>query len=67
MRLRVDLRHGYASFSQEDEARAWELYEAEGLRIRFCKDLMDDVGVVLAGVPLTVDVSPRKWAEKEVA
>jgi hypothetical protein len=47
VRLRVDLRFGYASFSESEEDRAWRLYEDEGYRIV----LEDDEGrrvVVLA-------------------
>lgn len=62
MRLRVDTRGGWASFDVADEDRAWEYYhEHGGLRIRLCENIMDDGGIVLAGVPLDVDLT--KWED----
>lgn len=63
MRFRVDLRSGWASFGEQDEAKAWALYHAEGLRISACEDLDDEKGIVLAGVPHEVDVSPKRARE----
>ncbi len=58
MRYRVDLRTGYASFDGSDVLKARRLFDAEGLRLRACRDL-NDPGVVIAGLPLEIDVSPR--------
>ena len=55
MRFRVDTHFGYVSYDEADEAKARALYKAEGLRLRRCVDLFDDVGVVLEGLPLGVD------------
>lgn len=62
MRLRVDLRSGYASFDLRDEERAWELYRECGLRVVLCEDLGDDDGIVLAGPPLGVDLKHQWYA-----
>ncbi len=63
MRYRVDLRTGYASFDSSDVLKARALYESEGLRLSVCRGL-NDPGIVIAGLPLDVDVSPRAsaWA-----
>ncbi len=47
MRYRVDLEYGYASYDESEKARAFDLYEREGLRLREQADLFDD-GIVIA-------------------
>ncbi len=58
MRYRVDLPHGYASFDESEEEKAFDLYEAEGYRLRRCKDIFDE-GEVIEGLPLGVDWQNR--------
>jgi hypothetical protein len=59
VRYRVDLRFGYASFDESQEARARELYQAEGVRLRRCTDLFDE-GEVIEGLPLEVEFTRRQ-------
>ena len=50
MRYRVDTLYGYVSYDEKDVEKARALYELEGVRLRWCKDLHDP-GEVIAGVP----------------
>lgn len=54
MRYRVDTRWGYASFGEDDEQKAREMYEDSGVRLVRCKDLNDE-GEVIEGLPLGVE------------
>ena len=47
MRIRVDTKYGYASYSMSDRDRALEYFANEGMRLRLCKDIYDD-GYVIA-------------------
>lgn len=55
MRWKVDLKYGYASFNESDKEKAWDLFHDEGIRIRKCKDIMDDEGIVVEGLPIYED------------
>lgn len=54
VRLRVDLKYGYASYSMKDRQKALDLFSSDGIRLRLCKDIYDD-GYVVAGEPLEED------------
>lgn len=46
-RIRVNLKHGWASYSVQDFQKAIDLYNTEGLDLLLCEDLFDDGKSVL--------------------
>ena len=62
-RIRVDLKYGsYVSFAAADIQKAYDLYEREGLRVRFCRDIFDDGEIIDSKEPLVEDRTlPQKW------
>lgn len=57
IRYRVDFIHGYASFSEKEKHKAYEIYNDKSynaLRIRKCDDIFDE-GVVVVGSPVYED------------
>lgn len=55
MRYRVDCLWGYASFDESDKAKAYALYDVEGLRIRRGLKLGQEDEIV-EGLPFGINV-----------
>jgi hypothetical protein len=47
VRYRVDLKYGYISYGAQDYAKAIDIYQREGLRLKVCRDIFDEGHVIM--------------------